>query len=184
MPPNQNRNAPGKGGEEGEKRTKVGHSLTQPQPGIGGNVYTWMAGKAFPPPFSRSLDPRPFSTCFDFCPGESDNIWDPISNCSLPLLPPTPIPYHSPHLLSLPGVAVTRNSIEKKRKTQWAGRMLESSVGRRGDIFPPFSHRSVNCRWRRRQPRRQCACGGRHILYDGNRRLFGQKRKTRSCFRY
>ena len=50
-----------------------------------------------------------------------------------------------------------RNSIEKKRKTQWA------------DIFLPFSHRSsrarggwMNCRWMRRR---------RHILYDGNRHV-------------
>ena len=119
-------------------------------------TWMWMAGKAFPPPFSQSLDPRPFSTCFDFCPGESDNIWDPISIQLLSLSP-----FHS-HPVSqstsvVAAAAATWNSIEKKRKTQWAecwNRRVRRAQRRYFSAFFSQIGGRVNCRWRRRQ----CAC--------------------------
>ena len=76
----------------GEKSTKVGHSVRSR---IGGNL----PGKVPP-----SLSPRSFSICFDFCPRKSDDIWDPISNSSLPYHS------HSPHLLSRRrGILLRRN---------------------------------------------------------------------------
>ena len=114
-----------------------------------------LAGKAFPPPFSRSLDPRPFSTCFDFCPGESDNIWDPIS---IQLLSPSPIPYHNPHLLSLQrerrsGILLRRN---EKHNGPNVGIVRRAAQRRYFSAFFSQIGGRVNCRWRRRQ----CGSGG------------------------
>ena len=145
----------------GEKSTKVGHSVRS---GIGGNL----PGKV--PPLSlsafvfhmfRFLSPQERQHM-----GPNFQLLSPLSQSQ-----------------STSVVTAARNSIEKKRKTQWP----ECSSG--GNIFLAFSHRSargqgggMNCRWRRRRRR--------HILYDGNRRrrrrceVLGQKRKTLCCFRY
>ena len=124
--------------EEGEKRTKVGHSADWA--GIGGNVYLQDGWESLPFLFLLLSRSAFVFHMFRFLSRRERQHMGPNFQL-LSLSPSTPIPYHSPHLLSLRrrcGILLRRN---EKHNGPNVG--IVRRVGRSGDIFPPFSHRSA-----------------------------------------
>ena len=144
MPPNPNRNAPG---DEGEKRTKVGHSVGRA--GIGGNVYLQVGWESLPSPFLSLSRSASVFHMFRFLSRRERQHMGPNFH-------PTGLsPFHS-HPVSqstsvVAAAAATWNSIEKKRKTQWAECWNRPSGGAAAIFFRLFLTDRVNCRWRRLQ---------------------------------
>ena len=139
-------------GEEGEKRTKVGHSVGRA--GIGGNVYLDVDGwESLPSPFLSLSRSASVFHMFRFLSRRERQHMGPNFH-------PTALSLSHPISQSTSVVAAaaeaTWNSIEKKRKTQWAECWNRPSGGEAAVFFRLFLTDRVNCRWRRRQ----CGSGG------------------------